>query len=68
MVTCQMLDYACALISTMTQSEVKAKWPHLHKVIKCVDSGRLQSCTPHDLVPLDPVALHEYEEAERFNA
>jgi len=66
MVTCKMLDNACSLFGSMTQEQVKAKWPHLHKVIKCVDMDRLQSCAPNDLVPLNASALHEYEEAERM--
>ena len=64
MVTCKMLDDACSLFGSMTQAEVKIKWPHLHKVIKCVDMGALMLCSPNDPVPLDPKALHEYEETE----
>lgn len=48
----------------MTESEVKSKWPSLHKVIKCADMGALQMCQPGDPVPLDPVKLLRYEAAE----
>ena len=59
-----MLDDACSLFGDMPETEVRAKWPALHKVIKCADMGALQMCQPDDLVPLDPVKLLRYESAE----
>lgn len=51
----------------MPESDVRAKWPALHKVIKCADMGALQMCQPGDPVPLDPVKLLRYEGAENVD-